>query len=96
MRKTNEQSVKEVLLEMLDAYRLKSRLDETRIREVWAEVMGQVVASYTTEIKLRRHKLYITISSAALRQELGYGRDKIKRNMNEALKEEVVKEVEVR
>lgn len=96
MRKTNEQSVKEVLLEMLDAYRLKSRLDETRIREIWTEVMGPVVAGYTTEIKLRRHKLFITISSAALRQELSYGRDKIKRNMNEVLKEEVVKDVEVR
>lgn len=96
MRKTNEQSVKEVLLEMLDAYRLKSRLDETRIREIWAEVMGSVIAGYTTEIKLRRHKLFVTISSAALRQELSYGRDKIKRNMNEALKEEVVKDVEVR
>lgn len=96
MRKTNEQSVKEVLSEMLESYRLKSRLDETRVREIWAQVMGQVIAGYTTEIKLRRGKLFVAITSAALRQELSYGRDKIMRNMNEALGEDIIQEVEVK
>ncbi len=96
MRKTNEQSVKDVLKEMLEAYRLKSRLDETRIREIWAGAMGPVVAGYTTEIKLRKKKLYVVISSAALRQELVYGRDKIRRNINEALGEDLIQDVEVR
>lgn len=96
MRKTNEQSVKEVLSELLESYRLKSKLDETRVRDIWAQVMGQVIAGYTTEIKLRRHKLFVSISSAALRQELSYGRDKIMRNMNEALGEDIINEVEVR
>jgi predicted nucleic acid-binding Zn ribbon protein len=96
MRNTNEQSVKDVLKEMLETYRLKSRLNETRIRELWTEVMGAVVAGYTTDIKLRRNKLFVSITSAPLRQELNYGRDKIARNMNEALGEELIKEVEVR
>ncbi len=96
MRKTNEQSVKDVLRELLEAYRLKSRLDETRIREIWSQVMGQFIANYTTEIKLRKKTLYVSIGSAALRQELNYGRDKIRRNMNEALGEDVIDNVEVR
>lgn len=96
MRKTNEQSVKEVLKELLDAYRLKSRLDETRIRDAWAKVMGPTIARYTQELRLRRGKLTVVISSAVLRQELHFGRDKIQTNMNEALGEALIKDVEVR
>ncbi len=96
MRKTNEQSVKEVLKELLDAYRLKSKLDETRIRDAWATVMGPTIARYTQELRLRRSKLTVVISSASLRQELHFGRDKIRTNMNEALGEELIKDVEVR
>ncbi len=96
MRKANEQSVKEVLKELLDAYRLKPKLDETRIRDAWATVMGAAIARYTQEIRLRRGKLTVVISSSVLRQELHFGRDKIRTNMNEALGEELIKEVEVR
>jgi len=96
MRKSNEQSVGEVLAEMLKTFKLKTRLDETRIRELWVEVMGQLIASYTTDIQLRRKKLVVIISSAPLRQELSYGRDKIKQNMNQALGEALIEEVDIR
>jgi predicted nucleic acid-binding Zn ribbon protein len=96
MRKSNEQSVAEVLAEMLKTFKLKSRLDETRIREIWSEVMGQLIASYTTDIQLRRKKLVVFISSSPLRQELSYGREKIKNNMNQALGESLIEEVDIR
>jgi len=81
---------------MLEQYRLKGKLNQSRIRNQWERMMGPSIASYTRDIKLYRGKLFITIESAALRQELSYGKEKIKRNLNEELGEEAIREVVIR
>lgn len=96
MRKSNEQPLGALLREMVETYRLKSRLDQTKIQLIWQEVMGSAIARYTTELTLRKGKLYVSISSATLRQELSYGREKIRRNLNEMMEEEVIGEVVIR
>lgn len=81
---------------MLDAYKLKPRLHQTQIRSLWAEKMGPTIAQYTTEIKLYRNKLYLTINSASLKQELTFGKDKIRDMLNEALGEDAIEDVVIR
>jgi predicted nucleic acid-binding Zn ribbon protein len=95
-RGNNEMSLKEALKAMLEQYRLKGKLNQSRIRNQWERMMGPSIAGYTRDIKLYRGKLFITIESAALRQELSYGKEKIKRNLNEELGEEAIKEVVIR
>ena len=74
---SNQVSLKDALKEMLEVYRLKAKLNQTKINAVWIKLMGTSINKYTREIKLRRNKLYITIESASLRQELSYGKEKI-------------------
>ena len=88
MRKTNEQSIKDVLKEMVDYYRLRSGLTETQVEQIWARTMGPVIANYTRELKVRDKKLFVTIDSAPLRQELTMGRAKILKSLNEELGDE--------
>lgn len=92
----NEVTLKEALKAMIEHYRLKGKLNQNRIKSLWVEKMGPSIASYTKDIRLYKKKLYITIDSAALRQELSYGRDKIKNMLNEALGEEYIEEVVIR
>jgi len=96
MRKANEQSLKEVLQELVETYRLKSRLTQTRIERIWRRLMGPTIAGYTKSIRVRKNTLYLTIESASLRQELSYGKDKICKVLNEELGEEVIREVVIR
>jgi len=95
-RTNNETSLKEALKAMVEAYRLKPKLHQTQIRSLWQEMMGPTITQYTTEIKLYRKKLYLTITSASLKQELAYGKDKIKTMLNEALGEEAIEDVVIR
>ena len=88
MRKTNEQSIKEVLKALVDHYRLRSRLTQTEVAQIWARTMGPVIANYTRDLKVRNKKLFVTIDSAPLRQELTMGRAKILKILNEELGEE--------
>ncbi|MCB0550997.1 MAG: DUF721 domain-containing protein [Phaeodactylibacter sp.] len=92
----NEMTLKEALKAMIDHYRLKGKLNQNRIKSLWAQLMGPSIAGYTKEIRLHRNKLYLTIESAPLRQELSYGKDKIRKMLNEELGEEYIEEVIIR
>lgn len=96
MKKTNEQSLKDVLKNLVETYRLKSKLNQTRISTIWEKLMGKSISTYTKEIKVRKNKLYLTIESAPLRQELSFGKDKIRNMLNEELGEEYIHEVIIR
>ncbi len=93
MGNSNEQSIKDALKELVETYRLKSKLHQNRIHELWEKQMGNTISRYTSDIKLRGQKLYITIDSAPLRQELSYGREKILHTLNEGLGENYIKEL---
>lgn len=95
-RPNNEVTLKEALGALIEQYRLKGKLNQHRIQVAWERLMGPSISGYTTGIRLHQKKLFITISSAALRQELSYGRDKIKARLNEELGEEYIKEVVIR
>jgi len=92
-RKTNQESLGQVIDRMLKVYRLKSGLTEIKLKSDWAEIVGPAVAGRTDDIILRGGKLILKLSSAALRQELHYQREDIVRNVNAHLGEDLVKEV---
>lgn len=96
IRKHNDQPLKTILKEWIDSRKLQNRLHLSKIREVWSEEMGTSINTYTREMKIIRRKLFITLDSAPLRQELYLNRDKILSRMNEALGEEYLVEVVVR
>lgn len=96
MKNSNEQSIKDILKDLVETYRLKSKLNQTRIELIWEQAMGKMIANYTTELKVRGDKLFVGISSAPLRQELSYGREQIIVKMNAELGEDFLKEVVIR
>lgn len=93
MRKTNEQSIKEVLKDLVETYRLKSKLTQSKVEELWKKLMGKTVTDHTTELRIRNQKLYVTVDSAPLRQELSYTRSDILDKLNTELGEHFLKEV---
>lgn len=89
-------TLKDALKEMLDYYKLKSKLHQSSVRKSWQALMGPTISQYTKEVKLTGKKLYIHIESASLRQELSYGKEKIKALMNESLGEDYIEDVIIR
>lgn len=83
-------------MQVLHEQHLDIPLLEKRIVEGWGEVMGKIVADYTTDISLKDRILYLKISSSVLRHELFLQRTQIRDKMNEFAKQEYVKEVILR
>lgn len=75
---------------------LNDGLNEFEVYEAWKAVLGPGIASYTTDLVFKREVLYVKLSSAIVRDELGYGKDKIKKMLNDQLKREVIKEIVLR
>ncbi len=96
MPRHNDQPIKAVLEAMVQEYKLKGKLHQTKIQKFWEEVMGTTINNYTRQIKLRGKKLYITIDSASLKQELSFGREKLKNVLNQELGEEYIEDVVIR
>ena len=91
-----EISLQDAIQKFLAKSRLKSGIQAMRIEDIWEELMGRTIAKYTDKIQVINNTLYISTSVAALKSELHFQKDKIISRVNEALGEELVKEVIVK
>ena len=95
MRKSNDQSIKEVISEILNTYKIKGKLDEVKLRNAWESLMGKAIANRTVSLTLREGILMIKINSAPLSSELHYAAEKIKTMLNKEFGEEIITEVKI-
>ncbi len=93
MRHTNEQSLKEVIQDLLNAYKLRGKMKEVQLVNSWDKVMGKTISNRTKEVFIRNKVLYVRIISASLKQELHYNRTKVIKLMNDEAGEEVINEI---
>lgn len=89
-------SIGDALKEFIETNRLEKGLDKVNAKEAWDKVMGNAISKYTTDLKLDRDTLFVQLSSSVLREELGYGKEKIINLLNEELGKELVKKLVLR
>lgn len=95
-RLNDHNSLSDVLKEFIEANNLQKGMDKIDVRDAWKNLMGNGVNSYTREIMLKGTILYVELTSAVLREELSYGKEKIVKMINEEMGREVVTEVVLR
>ena len=91
-----EVSLQEAIQEFLKKSRLKNGIQAVQIEDIWEQLMGITIAKYTDSIKIIGHTLFITSSVAPLKNELLYQKDTIVQRVNEALGEDLIKEVVIK
>ena len=95
-RKFEPQSIGKVLDEIVNSEALKTGITNTRIKDLWFELMGSHITNYTDKVLLKGNTIIISLNNAALREELTYGKEKIRKMMNEELGSEVLKKIVLR
>ncbi|RAK24884.1 uncharacterized protein DUF721 [Flavobacterium aquaticum] len=89
-RFNEESSIGDVLKQFISQNKLEAGMDVVSVRDAWKNLMGNGVNNYTTEIQLKGSTLYVALSSAVLREELSYGKEKIIKMINEELRKDLV------
>ncbi len=88
-----EFTIGEAIQDFLNSSRIKGGIQALQIEELWEEIMGKTIARYTDKLQIIGDKLMITTHVAPLKNELTYQKEKIKKRVNEALKQEVIREI---
>jgi predicted nucleic acid-binding Zn ribbon protein len=89
----NEHSLKEAIDQLLKAYKLDDKLAERRLIASWESVMGAMIAKHTKDLYIKHQQLFVTLDSAALRNELSLAKTKIVQMLNEEVGSQVIVEV---
>lgn len=92
----NDSLIGDVLKAIISDNKLQPGIDQVSVQEAWKSLMGNGVNTYTRAVSLKGSTLYVELTSAVLREELSYGKDKIIQMINAELGREVVKEVVLR
>ena len=95
-RGTNDGSLREALKGFITQHKLESGIRKVRVTELWHQLMGQGVSSYTTAVDLKGDTLVVSLSSSVLRQELSLGKSKIIGLINEELGSDEIKHLVLR
>jgi len=93
MGKHNEHSIKDAIEQLLKTYKLDDRLAEKQLIGSWENVMGAMIAKHTTDIYIRHQQLFVTLDSAALRNELSLAKSKIVKLLNDGVGRNVINEI---
>lgn len=88
-----ENSISDVLKSFIEVNKLQDGLDKVNVRDAWKNVMGSGVNNYTTDVMLKKTTLYVALSSAVLREELMYGKEKIIKILNEELQKDLITDI---
>ncbi len=86
-------SLGDAIKAMLNRYKLQSKFTEAGLINSWERVVGEMIAMHTVQLRIYRRKLYAEMDSAALRNELTYAREKIKKALNREAGHEIIDEI---
>jgi predicted nucleic acid-binding Zn ribbon protein len=93
MRRSNTQSLSQVLRDYVKGTSIEKKLKEVDIVQSWEELLGKTIAHYTKNVSLKNRILYLEINSSIVKNELFMMREEIRRKLNEKAGEELVDKI---
>ena len=72
---------------------LETPLNEYRLIAAWPKILGPSVQAYTKDLHIYNQKLYVSVTSSVLRQELMMNRKSLVYKLNEFVKAQVITDI---
>ena len=93
MQRSNEQTLKEVVRELLRTYCWGGKIGEIRLMNSWEKVVGKMISKHTIKLDVRKKVLFVKLDSPALKNELSFAKEKIMKSLNEEVGEVVINKI---
>lgn len=93
MKRTDARQIGDLITQLLQADGIEDKFNEQQAAALWPQVVGNGVNRYTVNRRVSNGVMYVTISSAALRNELMMNRSAIVKRLNEFLGHEVIHDI---
>jgi len=93
-RKKDTATLKEAIESHMESYRLKGKIKQIQLINNWERIMGKPIAARTTNLYIHKNILFVTVSSAPLKNELNLSKQKIielfEREMGDGVIDDVI------
>ena len=93
MRGNNTNNVGDIIRRLMKNPKLADKMDELDALDVWKELIGKNLKKFVIGAKMHKGNLCVKLSSSVLRNELSYKKNKLKKQINQKLGKEIVKEI---
>ena len=96
MFKRDVKSIKDLILRNLRVQGLETPLLQKRLIEAWPIVAGEMIARYTTDVRIYNQTLLVRLSIPALRADLSMRRQEYVSRLNEYVGNQVITDIQFR
>ena len=93
MRRNNINTIGQVIKKLIKNKKLSKRLDALIVIDVWNNIIGKDLEKYIKSTKLVDDKLYVTLRSSIVRNEMSYKKTQLIQRINKKLNKEVIKDI---
>jgi len=93
MEKKEIRKIDSLLRQFVRANNLERGLAEHRLIKAWNELLGVTVAKRTRSLHIRNRKLYVTLHSSVIRNELNMIKQSLIPRLNQAAGMEVIDDI---
>jgi hypothetical protein len=93
MKKSNLIKLGDAINEILKQEKLDVKLSRFAIKNSWEDIVGKHVANNTVNISFHESTMFLTLKSAALKQELSFRKESVIQNINRFCGHKLIKEI---
>jgi predicted nucleic acid-binding Zn ribbon protein len=93
MRRSNVQSIGNVVNELLKTLNIDQKIKEVRLTSSWGEVLGKNVSRATQKVYIKNKVLFVYLNSSVIRNELLMLKSGIIKALNERAGEKVIEDI---
>ena len=96
MQRKEVKKIDSLLQQFVKAQGLEKGLAEYRLMKSWKDLLGITVAKKTKSLRIQNRKLFVTLHSSVVRNELSMIKDSLIPKLNEAAGMDVIDDVVLR
>lgn len=96
IRRTTTRSLSDIIEEFLKDSGLQKKLKEREIVAQWDDIVGKLVARTTQSVYIRDHKLFVTIRSSVVKNEISLIREGLMQEINRRAGYQIIDEIIIR
>ena len=96
MQRKEVKKIDSLLQQFVKTNRLEKGLAEYRLMKSWKDLLGITVAKKTKSLKIQNRKLFVTLHSSVVRNELSLIKESLIPKLNEAAGMDVIDDVVLR
>jgi predicted nucleic acid-binding Zn ribbon protein len=95
-RRSNLIQIGDAIKQLFKEEKLDVKISRFTVKNSWKDIVGEVIAKNTSEIFFNDKVIFVTLTSAALKNELSYRKEEMVNNINKFCGYRLVEEIVIR